>query len=104
MSEQHFPSRDHYLKLLDRAIIHFRHRLRCDEQISLDEVHDFLDALHNVPPLLLQDRNVDATVLSQRHATVGLNLQAYDEKWVHGRNDARQWSLTGLLDGIRDEL
>lgn len=103
MSEQHPSSRDHYLKLLERAIIHFRHRLRCDEQISLNEVHDFLDALHNIPSLLLQDCSAEASILSQRRATIQLDLQAYDEKWVHERSDARRLFLTGLLDSIREE-
>jgi hypothetical protein len=41
-----------YTTLLERAIVELRFRVRMGEVISADELHDFLDALHNVPTML----------------------------------------------------
>ena len=81
-----------YTTLLERAIIELRHRLRCEEMISADELHDFLDALHNVPQMLrdygnwMVEENIDQ------------DLARYDSRWVGRPGSKQRKSLVDLLE------
>ena len=65
-----------YLAALEHAIIQLRARIRYEEPVSLEEIHDLMDAVHNVPGLLRQDgewfspENIEA------------DLARDDERWV----------------------
>ena len=80
-----------YTTLLGRAILELRFRVRMGEVISADELHDLLDALHNVPAMLrdygnwMVEENIDQ------------DLARYDSRWV-GRPDSElRKSLIDLL-------
>lgn len=80
-----------YVTLLERAIIELRGRLRYGDNISADELHDYLDALHNVPTMLrdygnwMVEKNIDE------------DLARYDKRWVGRDDSAMRASLTDLL-------
>lgn len=84
-----------YTVLLKWAILELRARIRYADSVSIDEVHDFLDALHNVPIMLLQfgdwhvEENIDA------------DLARYDQKWVGSDNSTLRTSLVETLQKIR---
>ena len=84
-----------YTVLMERAILQLRYRLRCGDVISADELHDYLDALHNVPIMLRDyggwhvEENIDAA------------LARYDRRWL-GQPDAEmRRSLLDLLRAAR---
>ena len=66
-----------YLTVLHRAIIDIRHRIRCGESISMQEIHDLMDGIHNIPEMLCAygrwfvEKNIDS------------DLNRYDEKWCN---------------------
>ena len=83
---------DAYMTLLERAILGLRFRLRYGEEIAADELHDMLDALHNVPTMLRDyggwfvEENIDA------------DLARYDARWLGRPGSERRDSLVGLLE------
>jgi hypothetical protein len=90
-----------YLLVLERAILDVRARIRYDDDISLDEVHDVLDAIHNIPAMLRRfgDWHVPENIDSA--------LQTYDAKWVGVGSSRLRKSLGDHLkragDGEYDE-
>ena len=64
-----------YAKLLEAVILNLRMRIRYCEQVSLHEVHDLMDAIHNIPQMLREadDWHVPSNIDS--------DLSRYDEKW-----------------------
>ena len=81
-----------YLLVLERAVLDLRMRIRYDDDVSIEEVHDLLDAIHNVPKMLRDygrwhvPENIDAA------------LDGYDQKWMgHGQAELRK-SLIQHLD------
>ena len=86
-----------YLLLLEHAIIHLRYRIRYDDAVSIAEVHDFLDSLHNIP-LMLRGAG-------EWHVPDNINayLKRYDDKWLAADDGAsRRRGLLSLLEDIRD--
>jgi hypothetical protein len=81
-----------YTTLLERAIIELRFRLRYGEVVSADELHDYLDALHNVPAMLrdygnwMVEENIDQ------------DLARYDSQWVGKPDSELRKSLVDLLN------
>lgn len=47
---ERFPE---YAKLLEVVVLNLRMRIRYGEEVSNLEVHDLMDAIHNIPQLLL---------------------------------------------------
>ena len=85
-----------YTTLLEDAILDLRMRLRSGESISDDELHDFLDALHNIPAMLKNygnwfvEENIDAA------------LEYYDQRWI-GRDESQlRRSLIDLLEQAKN--
>lgn len=82
-----------YALLLERAIIELRYRIRYNDHVTIDEVHDYLDSLHNIPPMLrgagdwFRPENIDA------------DLQRYDNKWLNVGDGAER--RRGLLEMLR---
>ena len=64
-----------YAKLLEVVVLNLRMRIRYGEEISNREVHDLMDAIHNIPQML---RSCDAWHVP---ANIDFDLQRYDEKW-----------------------
>ena len=85
-----------FLALIERAILNLRMRIRYDEDVSLREVHDFLDALHNVPTMLRDyggwhvEENIEA------------DLAAYDHCWLSQPGSDLRKSLAETLASARD--
>lgn len=85
-----------YNRLLERAILDLRMRIRYDDGVSIDEVHDLLDALHNIPQMIRDcsgwhvPENIDA------------DLASYDAKWFGADGSERRKSLIQQLSDIRD--
>ena len=64
-----------YAKLLEVVILNLRMRIRYGEEISNREVHDLMDAIHNIPQML---RAADGWHVP---SNIDLDLHRYDEKW-----------------------
>lgn len=86
-----------YMMLLERAIIYLRYRIRYDDSVTVAEVHDILDSLHNIPAMLrgagdwFTPDNVDA------------DLERYDAKWLDADDGAsRRRGLLELLQDVRN--
>ncbi len=69
---ERFPE---YAKLLEVVVLNLRMRIRYGEEVSNREVHDLMDAIHNIPQLL---RACDGWHDS---ANIDVDLQRYDQKW-----------------------
>lgn len=80
-----------YTTLLERAILELRFRVRMGEIISPKELHDFLDALHNVPQML---RNYGNWMVEEN---IDQDLAHYDSRWVGKSDSQRRTSLIELL-------
>lgn len=69
---ERFPE---YAKLLEVVVLNLRMRIRYGEEVSNLEVHDLMDAIHNIPQLLLACDGWHVPT------SIDLDLQRYDEKW-----------------------
>jgi hypothetical protein len=84
-----------YSRVLEFAILDYRKRIRYREDVSMEEVHDLLDALHNIPRMLRQcdgwhiPENIDA------------DLARYDAKWRTGEDSARGRPLIEYLNAAK---
>jgi hypothetical protein len=83
------------LMLLEQAILGLRMRIRYGEEISLDEIHDFCDALHNIPPMLREHGgwHVEENIES--------DLAAYDRRWMPQPGSELRKSLVETLNAAR---
>jgi hypothetical protein len=86
---------DVYLVFLERAITHLRMRIRYGEQIAIDEVHDYLDALHNVPALIRGDGEWFT------EANIARALAHFDNRWLQEPGSDLRRSLVTMLDDAR---
>jgi hypothetical protein len=84
-----------YMALLEQAILNLRMRLRYGEEISADEVHDYLDALHNVPIML---RNYGGWHVEQN---IEDDLAQYDQRWLDRPGSQLRKSLVETLRSAR---
>lgn len=81
-----------YAEVLRYAIVKLRMRLRFGEQVPLDEVHDLLDAVHNIPQMLADygewfvEENIDGA------------LKDYDAKWLERQSGEFRLSLVEALE------
>ena len=82
--------------MLERAITDLRFRIRYGDAVTIREVHDILDSLHNINAMLrgsghwLIPENIDA------------DLKRYDEKWLNADDDAQsRRGLFAVLQCIR---
>ncbi len=91
------PPSDHvfhdYILVLERAIINLRHRIRYSEPVAIDEVHNLMDAIHNIPKML---RNYGGWHIVEN---IDADLARYDRKWI---NDDQQDRRTSLLDTLEN--
>jgi hypothetical protein len=81
-----------YTALLEQAISILRMRLRYGDEVSVEEVHDYLDALHNIPIMLRRYGGWHV------EANIKQDLQRYDEKWIGRTPSERRRSLIHTLD------
>jgi hypothetical protein len=86
---------DVYLVFLARAITRLRMRIRYGEQLTIDEVHDYLDALHNVPALIRGDGEWFT------EANIAADLAQYDTRWLRQPGSELRRSLATTLDEAR---
>ena len=86
---------DVYLVFLERAITRLRMRIRYGEQIAIDEVHDYLDALHSVPALIRGDGEWFT------EANIATDLAHYDKRWLQEPGSDLRKSLMTTLDEAR---
>ena len=89
------PTVKAYLVLVEHAILDLRMRIRYGEVISLDEVHDFLDALHNVPTML---RDYGGWHVEEK---IDAHLAAYDQRWLSQPGSDLRTSLVDTLNAAR---
>lgn len=85
-----------YAALLDHAILNLRMRIRYGEKVSLDEIHDWLDALHNIPEML---RNHGKWHVEEN---IDWYLAQYDERWIGQPGSELRDSLVETLRRARD--
>ena len=84
-----------YIHVLERAILELRMRIRYEDDVSMMEVHDLLDAIHNIPRMLRTygewwvPENIDS------------DLARYDAKWCHTGKANLRSSLVECLDSAR---
>ncbi len=85
-----------YNRVLELAILDLRMRIRYDDGVTIDEVHDLMDALHNIPQMIRDcsgwhvPENIDA------------DLARYDAKWIGSDDSVRRKSLIQHLNDVRD--
>jgi hypothetical protein len=84
-----------YTAVLERAILSLRMRLRYSEEVTPDEVHDLMDALHNIPIML---RNYGGWHVEEN---IDYDLAHYDKKWLSVPGSTLRSSLVGLLERAR---
>ncbi len=60
---------------MEVVVLNLRMRIRYGEEISIREVHDLMDAIHNIPQLLIACDGWHVP------ANIDFDLQRYDEKW-----------------------
>jgi len=85
-----------YILVLERAILDLRMRIRYDDGVTLDEVHDLLDAVHNIPKML-RDYG-DWFVTENMEA----DLARYDDRWLPTGNSKMRKSLLQHLTAARN--
>lgn len=80
-----------YTALIERAIFNLRMRIRNGENVQADELHDLLDALHNVPTMLRDygGWNVESNI--------NADLARYDQRWVGQPGSTMRISLVETL-------
>jgi hypothetical protein len=83
-----------YLILLRRAIVHMRFRLRSGDAISSDEFHDWLDALHNIPEMLVNYGSGGGWFVEEN---IDWSLAWYDDRWRGKPTSAERMSLMDAL-------
>ena len=86
-----------YTLLLEQAIIVLRMRIRYADSVTMAEVHDYLDSLHNVGAML---RGAGSWKIPEN---IDADLQRYDDKWLGSEDGATsRQGLFALLQRIRD--
>jgi hypothetical protein len=85
-----------YTKLLQHAIWNLRMRLRSGEEVSPEELVAFLNAIENVPAMLLNygEWNVEENI--------DWHLAHYDDKWLNREDSQLRLSLVSTLRQIKD--
>jgi hypothetical protein len=84
-----------YIRVLELAIRDLRARIRYEDDVTMQEVHDLLDAIHNIPILLRSPggwyvpENIDSA------------LGRYDAKWIGTGNAKLRTSLMEYLRMVR---
>jgi len=84
-----------YIRVLERAILDLRARIRYEDDVTILEVHDLLDAIHNIPKLL---QSCDGWHVPEN---VDADLARYDAKWLGAGNAALRKSLVEHLNKAR---
>jgi hypothetical protein len=88
-----------YIILLDRAIVHLRHRIRSGDTISSDELHDWLDALHNIPTLLNAYGSGGGWFCEEN---IDWALARYDERWLGEPSAIQRMGMIKTLTGAKN--
>ena len=84
-----------YIRVLECAILDMRMRIRYEDDVSLMEVHDLLDAIHNIPIML---RSVGGWHIPEN---IDADLARYDSKWQGADDSKRRKSLIEHLNRIQ---
>jgi len=81
-----------YMAVLSEAVLNARMRIRYGESIDMQELHDLLDAIENIPEMLCAYGN--------RHVeeNIDLCLRSYDERWCQPGSPSLRSSLMQTLD------
>ena len=89
------PDSQAFLTLLERAILQLRSRIRYGDNVSLKEVHDILDAVHNIPTMLRSygGWHVEENIVA--------DLAAYDNRWLSQPGSEMRKSLVETLAKAR---
>jgi hypothetical protein len=87
---------DAYIKLMEKAILQLRMRIRYGEIVSLDEIHDLLDAMHNIPAMLRGDS------AWHNEENIIADLARYGEHWMSRAGSNQRVSLVQTLEVIRE--
>jgi hypothetical protein len=83
-----------YTAILERAILNLRMRLRYGEIVTAEELHDFLDALHNVPIML---RDYGGWHVEEN---INFDLAHYDKRWIGPPLFARRYASPCSRRGV----
>ena len=84
-----------YIRVLELAILDLRARIRYEDDVTIREVHDLLDAIHNIPEML---RSCDGWHVPEN---INADLAAYDAKWLGVGNARLRNSLVEHLNKVR---
>jgi hypothetical protein len=90
------PVMNVYLALLERVILNLRMRIRYGEEQTLHEIHDILDAIHNVPIML---RNYGGWHIEEN---IDWFFSHYDEKWLAKPDSKLRHSLVKTLQSAKN--
>jgi hypothetical protein len=89
------PDINAWLALLEQAILNLRMRIRYGENVSLREVHDILDALHNVPIMFRKYGGWHV------EGNIEVDLASYDNRWLSVPGSDMRKSLVETLNAAR---
>lgn len=87
-----------YMRLLEWVIIDLRKRIRYGDHIEQAEIHDILDAIHNIPEMV---RNYGGWFVEEN---IDWALAHYDEKWMDKPTSVGRPSLIDTLELIKQGL
>ena len=87
-----------YLAVLRDAILSIRMRIRYGETIDMQEIHDLMDAVENIPEMLCAygDWHVEGNI--------DWGLKHYDERWYKQGADPPMTSLQTSLEKAKREV
>lgn len=85
-----------YIHVLERAVLDLRMRIRYGDGVSIEEVHDLLDAVHNIPRML---REYGGWYVPEN---IDNDLLRYDQKWMSNGESTLRHSLMVHLQRARD--
>lgn len=92
------PQFSTYLWVLEQAIIHVRQRVRAGKPMPDEQLHDLMDAIHNVPKFLSEyggwyvEENIRAA------------FAAYDELWGNAKDDSPGFRLVECLSMALEQM
>jgi hypothetical protein len=85
-----------YLAVIEQVILNLRMRIRNGEEPTLHEIHDILDAIHNVPKML---RNYGGWHVEEN---IDRFFSHYDEKWLAKPDSKLRRSYTKFLQSAQN--
>jgi len=86
-----------YSRVLEQALLSLRMRIQYEDEVTMLEVHDLLDAIHNIPQML---RKCSGWHIPEN---IDRDLLRYDQKWQDVGNAKLRTPMSECLRRAREE-